>query len=184
MVTNGFNTGRDPDATLRSKKSGRKFFYLDGNLYRQLRYDNGHDSMTCWSYPEGKVVELPLSYVKKKRRPSYKLDQVSAMLNRSRMNMNHLFLFGVVAKPQRSYNIENPNDRDNGMYRLSDADIYRLHDYYANSRHYKAYSRSKGPLPSRSELAAMLKYEKIPYMRTSDGEFVPVWNAPDVEDWL
>jgi hypothetical protein len=184
MVSRGYYRGRNPDEIMKAKKSGRKYFYLDDKLYRQLRFDNGNDSITCWCFDDAKVVEHSLAYVKKKRQPSYLVSQAAAMLNRSRMSINHLYLFGIVKKPKRSYNMEKPENKDVGYYRLSEADIYRLHDYYATSMHYASFDRSKTPLPSKAQLASMMKYRKVPYMMTSDGEFVPVWNAPDVEDWL
>jgi len=34
-------------------------------------------------------------------------------------------------------------------------------------------------MPSRAELEAMMKQENILYVKNSDGEFVPVWKAPE-----
>jgi hypothetical protein len=104
MATQSFLRGT-PDDAIKSRKSGRKYFYLDGKLYKYLRHDNGHDSMVVWCYDDANVVELSLSYVKKKRRPTYTITQAASMLNRSRMNINHLYLFGVMPAPKRSYTL-------------------------------------------------------------------------------
>jgi hypothetical protein len=182
MATHSYYTGK-ADEAVKSKKSARKFFYLDDKLYRQLRFDNGQDLMVAWCYDDAVVANLPLSYVKRKRRPTFTINQAAAMLNRSRMSINHLYLFGVVDKPKRSYTIDKPDRRDYGTFRLAESDVFRLHSYFAQSMHLVKYSRSKRPLPSRMQLANIMKYEKIPYVRKSDGDFVPVWDAPSIEDW-
>lgn len=180
MVSKRFNTGTDDEA-MRSRKASRKYFYLDGKLYRYLRKDNGLDLLVAQCYTDEKVVELPLSYVIRKRKPTFSLTQVANMLGRSRMFINHLYLFGMIPQPQKS---KSPNGKHPGIYRLSEQDVYDLHTYFTRQRKAGGLRGSAKPLPSKAQLAAMMKYERATYVQSADGTFVPVYKAPEIEDWL
>jgi hypothetical protein len=182
MATHEFLKGTPEDA-LRSKKRSRNFFYLEGKLYRKIRVLRGQDIMMAWSYEDEATVKLPYSYVQKKRRPTFTPTQAAQMLGRNRLHINRLYSWGVVPKPKQATPMGNPTSPQ-ARYRLSEDDVYALHQYFATSIHAKKYDTSAGPLPTRRELAAMMKYEKITYVMTPDGEFVPNWKAPDIEEWL
>ncbi len=174
------------DEALKSKKAARNYFYLDDKLYKKLRISNGHNRMVAFCYDDMAEVELPLDYALRKRRPTYSVTQAAVMLNRNRMVVNRAFFYESIPKPKKSFDYTKPAAEQRGTYRLSEKDVFRLRDYFASTRSLKngETTSSLRPVPSRPQLANMMKYEKITYVRTSDGKFVPTWNAPNVDDWL
>lgn len=185
MVTKPYRNAT-PDEALKSKKAARKYFYLDDKLYKKIRISNGHNRMTAFCYDDMAEVELPLDYTLKKRRPTYSVTQAAVMLNRNRMVVNRTFFYDFMPKPRKSFDYTKPTANQRGVYRLSEKDVFRLRDYFASTRALNNGDTTSSikPVPSRAQLANIMKYEKITYVRTSDGEFVPNWNAPDADDWL
>lgn len=190
MVAKPFLRGTKEDAE-KSKKLARRYFYLDDKLYKRLGQKPGYDIIKAWNYTDSKLEELSKTYVAKHGKKTFTVTQAAAMLNRSRMYINHLYLFASIPAPQKSMPLG--GGKNHGIYRLSEKDMYRLHAHFAaNLTHEPKPGRElatfsageRKPLPTRRELTAMMKYERITYVKNSDGEFVPTWGAPTEEDFL
>lgn len=179
-----YDVGPPTFEPLQRTKAQKAHFYLDGKLYKTLRQDRGGDILSAWSYEDNKMVHFVLSDAKKKMKNAYDTAEVAKLLNRRSSHIQSYVQKGAINSPYRvfSYGMNKAGQPFNRM-KWSEEDILALHDYLltlGGGRPRKdgiLYAAAR--IPSRGELLAMLRNQPTFYMRTADGEFVPVWSAYD-----
>lgn len=169
-----------------SKTSRRKpsralnYFYLNGNLHKKLRINRAADEIITWCYPLGKRVTYTYSDVKRRKEPAFTTAEVSKMLNRKRQTIAVAIMEGNIRPPQATYGLN--GEKNMYKYMWSEKDILEAHAFFLTQ--HCGRPRKDGIIvpmymPSVRELRAMIRQEEPLYVRTDDGEFVPVWRAPD-----
>lgn len=160
----------------------KRHFFLEGKLYKMLRQDRGGDLLTAWSFTDNKNVQFILSDAKRKMKNAYDTTEVAAMLNRSKVAVSKYISKGAINSPIRIYpHGMNAYGHKFEVMKWSDADILALHSFLltnssgAPRKDGMLYSAAR--IPTRTELLAMLRNQPMFYMKTSSGDFVPVWSA-------
>lgn len=172
------SSSRKRDNPVKKKKSSPKrfYFFLGGVLHQHIHINQGSDIITCWNYVEHKRTAYSWSETRKKMRPSYRTGAVVEMLNRSRISLEKAILRGDIRKPSLPYSLD--DERRPGRFCWSDTDIMEARDYF--STQHVGFPRKDGlitprPIPTRAELRAMMDQGTITYVKTSSGEFVPMF---------
>lgn len=174
MVDKDGKAQRDGKPVKKSTAPPRVFF-LGGELHKRLFVDRGNDLVRCWNYPQDKVVTHSWANTRRLMQPAFSTGQVVKLLNRSRVSIEVAILEGNIRKPYRSYSL--PNKKPNKFF-WQMHEIMEARDFFAN-RHI-GYPRNDGmitakAIPTRAELRAMMEHGITTYVRTSDGEFVPMY---------
>jgi hypothetical protein len=162
------------------KKKAILYFYLNGDLHKVLSVRRAEDLTICWNFPEGKRVTYIWSDVRKKHGRAFKMMQVSKMIGRDRTNIERDILAGNIKAPQRSYTLDSKRRPLN--YWFSEDNVFDLHDYLLTVHIGRPRADGKitpRNMPSKAELKAMMRHDIITYVKTEQGEFVPVWKEQD-----
>lgn len=177
-----YNIGQ-PDFTPLERTAAQKaHFFVDGKLYRMVRQDRARDILSVWDYDEEKIAHFVLSDAKKRMKNAYDTIEVAKLLNRHRGSIQHYVSQGIINSPVRIYE-KGMNSKGHPFTKMkwSEDDILALHEFLLTNGGGRPrkdgilYSAAR--LPSRKELLAMMRQQPMFYMRTADGEFVPVWSA-------
>lgn len=162
------------------KPSRLRYFYLEGDLHKVLSVIRAQDFAICWNYPQGKRVGYVWSDVRRNHKKAFNLQQVSKMIGRHYITLKRDILDGKIKPPQKTYAL-NAN-KTPGTYYMSEQDVYDLHDYLLSvhvGRPRKDGKVTIRDMPSKAELRAMMKHDIVTYVKTAEGEFVPVWKEQD-----
>lgn len=181
MANEERSSSRDRDNPVKKKRKPSKkvptYFFLDGSLLKRLHVDRGADLVTCWEYyPEGKIVAHSWSETRRKMKPAFRNSQVVVLLNRTRISIENAILRGDIRPPAKLYSLE--PDRKPGRYMWSEANVMEARDYFSTvhyGRPRKDGRITSKPIPTRAELRAMMEQGTVTYVKTSDGEFIPMF---------
>lgn len=160
----------------------KSYFFLEGSLYKKIRQDSGRDLLVAKDIKTGKLVHFLLTEAKKKMKNAYDLAEVAKLVNRSKRTVQYYVVKGLIKDPARIYkdHVNSTGHRWSTM-KFSEEDILALHDYLmtvGGGRPRKdGFEYSGANIPSRRELLALLRQQPIFYMRTQNGDVVPVWSA-------
>jgi hypothetical protein len=163
----------------RSSKTLRHF-YLNDELHKTLNVFRSEDMLIAWNYPQHKRVAYALSDSRRNMQRAYGVSQVAMMFGRERLSILRYIYEGKINAPQKSYLIEDSTRE--GRYYFSENDIYQIHDYLLTVNRGRPRAdgeRRSTDAPSRRELEALIKNDTVLYVKSSDGEFIPVWKQPD-----
>jgi hypothetical protein len=177
-----YNVGPPASQPLQRKPGQKAYFFIDGILYKLLRQDRANDLMTAWDYSKDVMVHLVLSDAKKRMKAAYDTVEVAQLLNRNRAKIQDYVLKGVINPPIKIHVYgTNATGGQWGTMKWSEDDIIALHDYlltHGGGRPRKDGTLYAGArLPSRRELLALMRQQPMFYMKTANGEMVPVWSA-------
>lgn len=128
----------------------------------------------------GKRVAYNLSDVRKNKQHAYTISYVSKMLNRHIDTIKRHLKAGDFSVPQRSYSLDDHSKL--GRYYFSEEDIRNIREFFKTvhiGRPRKDGMVNSTTIPSKAELEALLRNEKILYVKNDDGTFAPVWKQPE-----
>lgn len=154
-----------------------RYFFLNGNLHKTIHINRSSDLIVAWNYPEKRRTSYSWSDTQKNMERAYAITDVANMLNRHRMTIDKYIRQGLIKTPQRMYKIDGKFDSA-GKYMFSEKDILDLHEYcstISKGRPRKDGLINTSGLPSRSEVKSMLKQSAVLYVKSDDGNFIPVW---------
>lgn len=169
---------------LKRSRYQTRYFYVDSKLYRTIKDDRPNDLRRCWSYEHNRVVDFSLSDVKRRGQQAFDTAEVARLLNRSKENIFMHLRQGAINPPVKiSTNKKDDPRIDFGFYKWSEDDVLALHEHYltvGSGRPRKDGMITSGArIPTRLELVAMMKQNRMYYVRTADGSFVPIFDEPD-----
>lgn len=159
------------------RKRTLNYFFLNGNLHKKLHINRGADIITAWCYPEHRRVAYTYSDTLRRKDNAFTTMQVSKMVNRGRLTLEHAILNGEIESPQHTYGL---NERKNKFkYMWHEKDIIALHAFLSTV--HKGRPRKDGlitpmSLPTVRELRALIRHNEIMYVKRGD-KYVPVWDA-------
>ena len=168
---------------VRKRNSVRKkprYFYINQELHKSLRVNRAEDLIYAWNYPQGKRVAYVWSVTQKNMQHAFSVSEVAKFFGRNPVVIKQYMLDGEIGKVQKTYSLD--DRKSPGKYFFSEDDVRSLYEYLSTKnlgRPRKDGLQVQYPLPSRSELEAMLKQETILYMKDKAGEFAPIWKQPD-----
>lgn len=163
-------------------KNQQAYFYLEGSLYKLLRQDRPNDLMVAQDQVTQQLKHFVLTEAKKKMKNAYDTVEVAKLLNRHRNTIQGYVIDGIISSPIRIHD-KGQNSRGHPFNKMkwSEEDVLALHDYLLTSGGGRP--RNDGTLyaaarlPSRRELLALMRQQPMFYMKTAQGEMVPVWSA-------
>lgn len=162
----------------------KKYFFLDGKLYRMDMQDRSGNVLHAWNFNDKKIEAFVLSDAKRRMKPAYNTREVALMLNRSHVRIQEYVNQGAINPPIKIYSQGlNAYGVPFSVMKWSEDDILALHTYLLTLPMGKprkdGYIRAATRIPTRKELLAILRNQPMFYMRTSTGEMIPVWSAYD-----
>lgn len=156
------------------------YFFLNGDLHRQIRTHRGKDLLVAWNYPEHKKVTLNYTDVQRRKQKAFTTKEVAALLGRGRVTVQRCIDRGHIPPPQYTYSFETGRKKENWW---KEEDIMGLLDYLANlsvgrPRRDGQLIHTWEDLPTPRELRALIRDEDVMYVKRDDG-YVPTWRAQD-----
>ncbi|AXH68767.1 helix-turn-helix DNA-binding domain protein [Streptomyces phage Comrade] len=145
-------------------------------MHKVLSVTRAQDFAICWNFREGKRAGYIWSDLRRNAERAFKMQEVSAMIGRHRVNIERDILAGNIKAPQRSYTLD--GNKRPLYYFFSEKDVLDLHDYLLTihiGRPRKDGKITPANMPSKTELRAMMRHDMVTYVKTEGGEFVPVW---------
>lgn len=177
-----YNVGPPSLAPLERTATQKAHFFLDQKLYKVLTQDRAADILTAWDFTDKKIRQFVLSDAKRRMKNAYDTVEVAHLLNRNRMVIQGYVNQGKINSPVRIHEKgRNAHGKPFNKMKWSEEDVLALHDYLltvGGGRPRKdgtLYSAAR--IPSRRELLAMMRQQPMFYMKTAQGEMVPVWSA-------
>jgi hypothetical protein len=157
---------------------------VDGVLYKIIRADRAQDIIRAWCFETKKIVQFVYSDVKRNSQQAFDTEEVAKLLNRSKTNLFYHLRRGTINPPYKIHTHDHENHQyDFGYFKWSEDDVFALHEHYltagAGRPRKDGILRSAPRIPSRLELVAMMKHNKMYYVQDADGNFVPIFNQPD-----
>ncbi|MEY4331342.1 MAG: hypothetical protein RLZZ196_80 [Bacteroidota bacterium] len=156
------------------------YFYLNNDLHRTLQVNRSDDTIIAFNFREGKRVAYNYMDVKKNRKHAYSISEVAKLINRHTDTIKRHLRSGDIKKPQQAYAVEDKSKLS--RYYFNDEDIRQIREFFKTvhiGRPRKDGEITASNIPSKAELEALLRNENILYAKNKDGEFVPVWKAPE-----
>ena len=156
------------------------YFYLNDNLHRTLQVNRADDTIIAFNFVEGKRVAYNYTDVQKNRKHAYSISEVARLVNRHVDTIKRHLRSGEIKKPQQAYALD--DNTKLGRYYFTDEDIKQVREFLRTvhiGRPRNDGSITASNIPSKTELEALLRNETVLYAKDKDGEFVPVWKAPE-----
>jgi hypothetical protein len=157
-----------------------RYFYLNGRLHKVLRRSRAEDLLIAWDYQSGKRVAYSLADVNKNKQHAYPISEVVKIIGKHEDTIKLHIYRGSLKAPQQAYSLN--GNKTPGKYYWSEDDVRDMHDFFKTVHRGRPRSDGKitvGDMPSRAEIEAMMKQENILYVKNNEGEFIPVWKAPE-----
>jgi len=157
-----------------------RYFYINGKLHKLLHVSRPTNQVLAWCYSEHCKKMYQWSQIKKEAEVGYTPQEVAEMLQRARRTIINYHQDGLIKKPEMTYDLETGKV---GKRIFSESDIRKLHAFLLTQ--HKGRPRLDGMVVpaktlTKEELEAKLKHGINLYTKTSEGRFVPVYEA---ENW-
>lgn len=174
-----YNVNAPHKGAMQRTASQKQYFYIDGKLHRIVRADRAQDLVRAWCYEDNRTVAFIFSDLKRSMQQAFDTSEVCRLLNRTRENLLLHVKRGAINPPYKIGVQENGF----GHFKWSEDDVLALHEHYltvGSGRPRKdGILSSATRLPTRLELVAMMKQQKMYYVMDDNGNFVPVFESPD-----
>lgn len=158
----------------------RPYFFLNGDLHKRLYIHRGRDILLAWNYRTGEEVKYLYSDWKRNSKRAYTPTEVAMIIGRHRARINYFIQEGRLAKPQRTYSLD--EERRPGRYYYQEEEILEIHELFCQTKP-RGVTRKDGKDPQentltpRSEVQRILAGGKVLYRVDSKGNYIPVWKA-------
>ena len=156
------------------------YFYLNGNLHKVLHRNRANNLLIAWDFVEHKRIAYSLVDVIKNKKKAYTISQAAKLIGRSPDTIKRHWRAGEIRKPQHIYTLD--ERRLPGKHFFSENDMQDLQDFFKNvhrGRPRKDGLITSSNIPSKAELEALMRNEKVLYTKNNEGDFVPVWKQPE-----
>lgn len=152
-------------------------FFLNGDLHRLVKTNAAANICYAYNYSKDEVIKYTYSDYKQLKKPAFKIGEVGTILRRHPDRIRRAFLEEKVCTP-----VLVNYQRRTGVYYFSEEMIYKLREYFASV--HRGRPRFDGivvskNVPTEAEVDALLGKKPTLYIRTKEGNFVPVWKAEE-----
>ena len=155
------------------------FFFLNGELHRLVRKSAAQNIVYAFNFHKDEIVKYTYKDYKTFKRKAYKISEVGKILNRHIDRIRVAMASGNIKKPFLvSYKART------GVYYFSEEDIYAYREYFAGL--HRGRPRADGIIipkrvPTEAEVDAILGRKPVLYVKTKEGNYVPVWRQEEYE---
>jgi len=164
------------------KKNAKRlrYFYINDQLHKIIYVNRPNNQVMAWCYSERCRKMYQWSHIRKNAEIGYGIKEVSEMLNRSVRTLREYYLTGMIEEPERTYSLETGRL---GKFIFSETDIKKIRETMMTL--HRGRPRNDGMVVpaatlTKAELDARLNHGISLYTKTSEGKFVPVYEA---ENW-
>lgn len=137
--------------------------------------NKANDKATLWNYEKKQREVHSLAVVSQLYEQAYSLKDIGELLNRSPRTLRDRL--DEFPKPYRIYSMIHQKEYG----RRWDADqVMEIREVLAHTHFGRPRLDGEAfplPVPTRTELRAMLNQEAVVYVKNKDGEFIPTWKA-------
>lgn len=157
------------------KKRKLKYFFLDQKLYKIIKIDRPKDLVYVWDYDEHRRRMFIWSDAQRRLQHAFTMTEVAKMMNRHRMRIDENLRQGNLRWPSRAYAISTGHP---GTHYFSEDNVLEVHDFFISV--HRGRPRNDGlitnsRIPTRKELKAMMRYDKMTFIQDDNGEYIPAW---------
>lgn len=155
------------------------YFFLDGDLHKNLFVSRPRDIVIAWNYPKAKKATYHWSDVLKNHQPAFTTKQVAAMMNRNRLQIERAMIAGDIKRPQQTYGLDEHRNPYQFMWR--EEDVMEVHDFFLGvhwGRPRKDGEIVPKAMPTKREIRAIIHDEAILYVKQGE-TFMPTWRAKE-----
>lgn len=156
-----------------------RYFFFHGDLHKKIHISRGNDIIIAWNYPKGEAKKYSYTDVKRNGERAFSTRQVCDMVGRSKHRIDAAISAGNIRRPQVTYGMD--AERNEYAYYWSEKDIMDLHAFLITVHRGRPRLDGRvtagGGLPTAAELRAMIRQGTVFYVKDSDGNFVPTWDA-------
>lgn len=169
---------------LKRSPIAKSYFYVDSKLYKVITQDRANNILRAWRFEDEQVVQFVWSDVKRMMQQAFSTAEVAKLLNRSKKNLfEHLDAGAINAPYKIGVQKGHGKGKEFGYYKWSEDDVIAMHEHYltvGRGRPRKDGTLKAAPrIPSRMELIAMIRQNRMVYVQDSEGNFVPIFDQPD-----
>lgn len=166
--------------TGRRKSRKLNYFFINGLLHKSLHINRGTDTITAWCYPEHRRIAYTYSDVLRRKENAFTTMEVSKIINRGRLTLEHAIMNGDIEPPQYTYGLNEHKRKYKHMW--SEKNILELHAFLSTvhvGRKRKDGLITPMRLPTTREIRAICRQQEIIYVKR-DGQFIPTFSAEDM----
>ena len=154
-------------------------FFLNGDLHRLVRKSAAQNICYALNFKTNTINKYTYKDYKTFKKKAYTISEVAQVLRRHVDRIRHAMYTGEVKKP---FLVE--YGKRTGVYYFSEEDIYAFREYFANL--HRGRPRTDGivipkNVPTIAEVDAIINNKPVLYVRTKEGNFVPVWRQEEFE---
>jgi hypothetical protein len=172
-------------ATQKRKKipSELRYFFLDKKLYKLLKVQIYTNLATAWDYSAQERVVYQWSDLQKDAKPAMSAGTVVDLLGINKVSLWRYQEMGLIKKPLLARGIGDTMviDSYSGAVKwrwYSPDDVLDIHsaiiDYHKGNPGWRL-----PKFPTKAELVSKLNKTEVLYYKNEDGDFLPVWKAPN-----
>lgn len=159
--------------------ASKHYFFLNGTLHKQLKFDKRNDLIRTYDYGDGKQKSYIASDVLRKKQPAFNAYAVGVIAGRVRRVIRQWKAKGLTPQPALAYSLNNPDHIVDIFWTSEQAwEIWE----YASEIHIGR-PRKDGEVtsksPTKAEARALIEGGRVLYIQDEDGEFIPTWRAQD-----
>jgi hypothetical protein len=149
-----------------------------------VRSDRGNNLLRAWCYEDNRVVDFVWSDAKRHMQQAFNTAEVCKLLNRTKKNIFEHLAAGAINPPYKIGTQAAPDYKTEfGLYKWSEDDVLALHTHYltvgAGRPRKDGMLTAAVRIPTRMELIAMMKQNRMVYIQNEEGNFVPIFDSPD-----
>ena len=117
--------------------------------------------------------------VKSQGEKAWSAKDLQALFRVHELTIKRWTKWGWISRPQMTYPLTGKEYDMTKIFGHAKKGFWHRHQIEELCDHMQ-YTKAKNRIPTRREINAMDKYDLILYAKTTEGDFIPVWEA---EDW-
>ncbi len=157
-------------------EGSKKIWFLNNSLVRKHHLNRSNGIMSVYNITKNQIESCLISDFKKNRERAYTVKETAELVNRHRKYLPTLMQSGTIPYPTGSQ--EGGEGKFGIRSYYSESQVHQIRDILASfhmGRPRKDGLITNDTTPTRQELTRRMGDGILTYMRTEDGNFVPLW---------
>jgi hypothetical protein len=154
----------------------KKVWFLNGSLVRSYHFNRANGIMSVYNITKDQIESCLISDFKKNRKRAYTVKETAELVNRHRKYLPTLMQNGTIPYPTGSQKGGQGKFGIRSYY--SESQVHEIRDILASfhvGRPRKDGLVTNEITPTKQELTRRMGDGMLTYMKTPEGNFVPMW---------